>query len=322
MIWLALCAFVVLFLTIIISYGCYRFAFYAAPKRERSDIEVPQGQAYEVFHDDMIRWIKEARMMQHEDVSIMSFDGLRLCGKFYEFAPGAPIELMFHGYRGTAERDLSGGVQRCFKLGRSALIVDQRCSKGSEGHVITFGINEHRDCMDWINFMVDYFGPDVKIILTGISMGAATVMMAAGHNLPANVIGVLADCGYNSAKDIIYKVIRQMRLPPAVCYPFVKLGARLFGRFNLEEYSPEEAMRNCTVPVIFFHGTQDDYVPCEMSRVNYDACVSRKKLVLIPGAGHGLSYPVAPDTYLSELRDFFGPGASYQGQPDCANFHV
>lgn len=306
----------VILLTVLISYGCYRFAFYAAPKRNRPDIEVPQGAAYAVFHEDMINWIKEARRMTHEDVAITSFDGLKLCGKFYEYAPGAPIELMFHGYRGTAERDLSGGVQRCFKLGRSALIVDQRCSGGSEGHVITFGIKEHRDCLSWIDFMLEHFGSDVKIILTGISMGAATVMMAAGHELPANVIGVLADCGYNSARDIIYKVMRQIGLPPSVCYPFVKLGARLFGQFDPDAYSPEEAMRNCKVPVIFFHGTQDDYVPWEMSRVNFDACASRKKLVLIPDAAHGLSYPVAPDTYLSELKDFFGPEASCEKQPD------
>ena len=157
----------------------------------------------------MVAWMKEARKLVTEEFSIVSFDGLRLYGKFYEYEPDAPIELMFHGYRGSAERDLCGGVQRCFALGRSCLIVDQRTSEKSEGHVISFGINERRDCRAWVDFAVEHFGPDVKIVLTGISMGAATVMMAAGEPLPANVIGVLADCGYTSAKDIIKKVIRQ-----------------------------------------------------------------------------------------------------------------
>ena len=154
--------------------------------------------------------------------------------------------------------------------------------------------------------MVEHFGPDVKIILCGISMGASTVLMAAGKPLPKNVIGVLADCGYNSAKDIIKKVIRQMHLPADISYPFVKLGAKLYGHFDLEETSPEEALKHCKIPVIFFHGESDDFVPCEMSRANYEACASRKRLVTIPGAGHGLCYPVDPEKYLSELRDFFG----------------
>ena len=218
---------------------------------------------------------------------------------------------MFHGYRGNAESDLSGGVQRCFKLGRSSFIVDQRCSRKSGGNVITFGINEHRDCLCWIDFMIEHFGPDVKIILTGISMGASTVLMAAGKPLPKNVIGVLADCGYSSPKDIIKKVIRQMGLPASVGYFFVKLGARIYGHFDLEETSPESALKNCTVPVIFFHGEDDAFVPCDMSRINYEACSSKKKIVTVPGAGHGLSYPVAPEKYLASLREFFGEEASY-----------
>lgn len=291
---------------------CYRIAFYAPRSEAASDeIEIPKGEIYEEFRDAMITWTREVRSMPHEEMNIASFDGLNLHGKYYEYAPGAPVELMFHGYRGTAERDLSGGVQRCFKLGRSALIVDQRCSGNSGGKTITFGINEHRDCLSWVDFMIDRFGPDVKIILTGISMGASTVLMAAGRDLPPNVIGVLADCGYNSARDIISKVIRQMGLPPAVCYPLVKLGARLFGGFDLDEFSPEEAMKRCKVPVIFFHGDQDELVPCEMSRINYEACGCRKRLVIVSGAGHGLSYPVAPEAYLDALWDFFGAEASH-----------
>jgi len=141
-------------------------------------------------------------------------------------------------------------------------------------------------------------------------MGAATVLMAAGTELPPNVIGVLADCGYDSPKSIIKTVIRQMGLPAELAYPFVKLGARIYGHFNLEETSPVEAVKNCKLPVIFFHGEADDYVPCEMSRENFESCASKKRLVTIPGAGHGLSYPAAPEVYLQALREFFGPEAS------------
>lgn len=291
------------------AYGCYRFAFYVPPRKPVAAdvIETPEGAVYDPYREKMEMWIREARAMPHEDVQIQSFDGLKLVGKFYEYAPGAPIEIMFHGYRGCAERDMSGGVQRCFKVGRSALVVEQRCSRDSEGNTITFGVKEHRDCLKWVEFAVDHFGKDVKIILTGISMGAATVLTAAGEPLPENVVGVLADCGYTSAKEIMYEVMRKMKLPPKLCYPFVKLGARIFGHFDLDETSPLEAMKNCTVPVIFFHGEDDDFVPCQMSRANFEACTARKRLVTIPGAGHGLSYAVQPQRYLQELRDFFDP---------------
>ena len=296
----------------LLAYICFRIAFYAplSKRAPAGTVNLPAGSVYGPFRESIEKWAQEVRAMPHEDVSITSFDGLTLWGRFYEYAPGAPIELMFHGYRGSAERDLAGGVQRCFQVGRSALVVDQRCGGRSDGDVITFGVREHRDCLSWVDFMLRHFGSDVKIILTGISMGAATVMIAAGKPLPPNVIGVLADCGYTSAKDIIQKVTRQIGLPPKLSYPFVRLGARIFGKFDLEEVSPVESLKNCTIPVIFFHGESDDFVPCRMSRINYDACASRKKLVTIPGAGHGLSYPVAPEAYLQALEEFFDNSAA------------
>ncbi len=308
--WIALgilAALAVLFF--LICYICFRMAFYVTRRKDdycEDKIEIPEGDIYELFREKIEKWSRETLNMPCEQFSITSFDGLTLYGKYYEYAPGAPIELMFHGYRGNAQRDLAGGVQRCFKLKRSALIVDQRTSGKSGGNVITFGINEHRDCLGWVDFMIKHFGEDVKIILCGISMGASTVLTAAGNKLPQNVIGVLADCGFSSAKDIIKKVIRQMGLPADLGYFFVKLGAKIYGHFDLEETSPQEALRKCTLPVIFFHGENDDYVPCEMSKINFDACTSRKMLVTIPNAGHGLCYPVAPEKYLKALEDFFG----------------
>jgi dipeptidyl aminopeptidase/acylaminoacyl peptidase len=273
---------------------------------------IPEGAIYEKFRDVMEQWANETKALEKQEFSITSFDGLTLYGNFYEYQNGAPIEIMFHGYRGSALRDLSGGVQRCFKLKRSALIVDQRAAEKSDGNVISFGVNEHKDCLKWIDFAINHFGSDVKLILTGISMGASTVMMAAGHNLPQNVIGVLADCGYSNQKHIIQKEIERRKLPKEASYFFVKAGAKIFGHFDLEEITPEAALKKCTVPVIFFHGENDQFVPCEMSRICYDACNSKKMLITIENAGHGLSYPVAPEKYVAALKEFFGEEASYQ----------
>lgn len=298
---------VLIFLTFLTAYICFRLAFYVPRKKKTNPDEfpIPEGEIYEPYRKIMVDWMKATRKLPCEEFNITSFDGLNLHAKYYEYAPNATVEIMFHGYRGSAERDLCGGVKRCFTLGRNVLLVDQRTSCGSDGNVISFGINESKDCLSWIEFAIHHFGPDVKLILTGISMGASTVIMASGNPLPENVVGVLADCGFSSAKDIIKKVIRQMRLPANLLYPFVKLGAKIFGRFDLEENSPEEAIKNCKVPIILLHGEADDFVPCEMSKRNFDACTSAKQLITVPGAGHGLVFLVDTDRYLKEVCDFF-----------------
>lgn len=295
-------------LVLLTAYICFHIAFYASRKEQpipADGYDLPPGEIYTPYHATMRGWTDEVRTLPSRECTVTSFDGLKLRGKYYEYAPGAPLELMFHGYRGTAERDLCGGVQRCFALQRNVLIVDQRAAGKSEGHVISFGINESRDCRTWIDFAIREFGRDVRIILCGISMGAATVLIAAGRPLPENVVGVLADCGYSTAREIIQKTIKEMKLPPKLAYPFVKLGARIFGRFDLEETSPLEAMKTAQVPIIFFHGESDGFVPCEMSRINYEACSTEKRLVTVPGADHGMAYLVDPEGYLAALREFF-----------------
>lgn len=300
----------ILTLITVTAYVCFYLVFYVSPRRRRAEQKdryaIPSGPIYEPHRELMIQWMKDTDAAPHEEVSITSFDGLTLRGKLYEYAPDAPIELMFHGYRGNARRDLCGGIRRCFSLGRSALIVDQRACGDSDGHVITFGVNESRDCLSWLAFMTERFGPRRPIYLTGISMGAATVMMATAKPLPPNVIGVLADCGYTSAKDIIKKVVRDMKLPPTLLYPFIRLGARLFGHFDLEETPPIEAMKACRLPILFIHGDGDDFVPCDMSRQNHAACSAKKGLVTVPDTGHGLAYLKDPEAYIKALADFFG----------------
>lgn len=296
-------------LSLLLAFICYRMAFYVPDRKsdESKNAPLPDTPMYRQFDELVKEWIIKMRALPCEEMKIRSFDGLELYARYYEYAEGAPIELMFHGYRSSAERDLAGGIQRCFKLGHSAILVDQRCSRKSGGNTITFGINEHRDCLMWVEHVVKRFGPDVKIILCGISMGASTVLMTADKPLPPNVVGILADCGYTTAKDIIKKVIRQMHLPAPLLYPFVKLGARVFGHFDLDADSALESMKKSRLPVLFIHGESDDFVPCEMSRENYEACASVKALMTVPDTGHGLSYPMDQEGYIKTVRDFFAP---------------
>lgn len=298
-------------LILLISAICFFKIFYSPKRKPRADddYELPEGKEYEPLYPQMIEWTKQSRATPHKKVSIQTFDGLTLRGRYYEISPDAPIEIMMHGYQGNSERDLSGGIFRAMNIGHNVLIYDHRGSGKSDGRIITFGINESRDCRSWINYVLTEINPDAKIILSGVSMGGATAMITAGYDdLPDNVVGIVADCGYTSAKAIIKKVMRDMKLPAGLLYPFVQLGARIYGRFNIDEFSPIDQVKKAKLPIIFVHGDKDDFVPIEMSKENYEACGSKvKKLLIIKGAAHGLAYPIAKDEYLKELKEFFAP---------------
>lgn len=296
-------------LAILTSYICYLLTFHNKPYNldpNDDEIKLPGDAIYRIYRKEIIQDIQDVRKIPYQEMAIKSFDGLILKGKYYEYQKGASIELMMHGYRGNGERDLSTGVLRAFKCKRNVLLVDQRASGSSEGKVISFGINEYKDCLKWVDHLIETFGEDVKIYLTGVSMGAATVINAAScDNLPKNVIGVLADCGYDNQKEIIKKYVKDLKLPPSLFYPFIKLGAKLFGKFDLEEIFPIDAVKKIKIPVIFIHGDSDSFVPCYMSENMYKACNSEKSIVIIKGSDHGVAYLVNPDYYIEELNKVF-----------------
>ncbi len=293
-------------IVLLTSYICFLKVF-RTPKRKKlgkGEYDLPPGDIYEPFYPQMREWIHSIRGMKRELFEIESFDGLKLRGYYYEYSPDSPLELIFHGYGGNAERDLSGGVERCFALGRSAVLIDQRGAGMSEGRICSFGINERLDCLEWIKFATRKFGKDRPLIIGGVSMGAATVMMASGENLPKNVVCVMADCGYSSSKKIIKKVVREMKLPPSLVYPFIRLGGMLYGKFDIEETDPVSAVARSKTPIVYIHGDEDDFVPHSMSVECFEATRAPKKLVTIEGAGHGLGFPQNQSKYVESLRDF------------------
>ena len=154
-------AFLVLALFAILIYCFIRVFYYVKPKQlGENEYDVPTGGVFDKHHDQLIAWAKASRELPHEDVCITSFDDLTLRGKYYECNKNAPIEIMFNGYRGNAERDMSGGIERCFKLKRNALVVNQRGCGNSEGKFHSFGINEKKDCLKWVDFCIEKFGKE------------------------------------------------------------------------------------------------------------------------------------------------------------------
>lgn len=301
MIWIIIIAALIL-TAAAISYYAYRKAFLSDRKRQedwdgfirRAGEEGPQVR-------ELMEQLKE---ITAEDVFINSFDGLKLHGRYYHVKDGAPLDIQFHGYNGNAMRDFCGGNKISRESGHNSLLIDQRAHGMSRGKTISFGINERKDCLSWVRYAVERFGEDTEIVLSGVSMGAATVLMASDLGLPKNVKAIVADCGYSSPKAIINKVMRDSGLPDKLMYPFVWLGALVFGKFNLTASSAVSAVSESDVPILIIHGGADDFVPCYMAEEIYKACRSEKKLLIVPGAGHGMSYLVDKDLYEKTVKDF------------------
>ena len=223
------------------------------------------------------------------DIYTQSDDGLKLRARWLPAENPIGSILLFHGYRSCPLADFSAVIPFYHSLGFHLLLADQRSHGKSEGKFITFGIREHEDVLKWIAWHNDNLGP-LPVYLTGMSMGASTVLMAAGRELPPNVRGVCADCGFTDPEAIIREVMRQARVP---AFPLLNIAgwyARLLGGFGLKEYSTLRAMEKCRTPVLMIHGTKDHFVPWEMSKQAYDACRCEKQLILVEGASHGTGY--------------------------------
>ena len=126
-----------------------------------------------------------------------------------------------------------------FTLGYNLLAVDERAHGESEGTYITFGVRERHDVATWAAYAAMHFGPAHPLILDGLSMGAATVLMASELELPASVRGIIADCGFSSPYAIMKSVLH-WRCPWLVSGPLLALTGvftRLFGGFGLREVS-------------------------------------------------------------------------------------
>jgi pimeloyl-ACP methyl ester carboxylesterase len=223
-----------------------------------------------------------------EDVSLRSHDGLRLAGHYIAHPNPNGLFIMVHGYRSSPTNDFSGAVLPIYGMGFSLLLIDQRAHGNSQGHFITFGIRERRDCRSWVDWARERFGADTPMLLYGISMGGATVLMAA-PDLPENVRGIVADSPYSSPVDIIRKTCRDMGIPAAPAMPFIHASARLFAGFSLSELTAAQAVQNTDIPIMIIHGEDDRFVPCSMS-VEIAAANPRIRRYTFPGGGHGISY--------------------------------
>lgn len=299
-------AVVILFVipTLCSSIYAYRRTFYMPKKRVDNSHNVPSNPKYEGIREAMLSLVDELMGLPFEEIYIKSFDGLRLFGRYYHVKDGAPLQIQMHGYRGDAYRDFCGGHKMAREMGHNILLIDQRGHGKSEGNTTTFGLNESRDCVSWAKYASLRFGKDTPIFLVGISMGGACVLTASSQDLPSSVKGIIADCPFSKPKKIIKKVCTDWGLNATLIYPIIRLGALLFGHFNLERTSAEEAVSKTKIPVLLLHGEDDSFVPAYLSDELYSACSSKKFIYKFEGADHGLSYFADTEGYKKACKDF------------------
>lgn len=259
------------------------------------------------FFDALKNGEEKLRGYETETVEITSYDGTALIGHFYPCENPKRIIVAMHGWRSGWDQDFGMIAPFLRQEGCSVLYAEQRGQNGSGGTHITFGLLERYDCLDWVSWVSTHTLPGLPVYLAGISMGATTVLMAAGLELPPCVKGIAADCGFTSPHSIWKHVAeRNLHLNYDLHHSWAE---RLFRRrlhMHAEDVSTLSAMEKCRVPVLFIHGSDDSFVPVEMTYENYKACAAPKELLIVPGAGHGLSYLTEPERYQQSLHAFWG----------------
>lgn len=251
-------------------------------------------------------YAEELKKRESHTVTIRADDGTKLVGHLIEAERPERLIIAMHGWRSSWCKDFGVIAPFWLSKGCSVLFAEQRGQGNSGGDYIGFGLLERFDCLRWAEEIDKLTKGRLPIYLCGVSMGATTVLMAAGDPLPLSVRGVVADCGFTSPKEIWKHIAeKNLHIPYRICDQVANDLCRRKINLGSDEYSCETALKNCAVPVLFIHGSDDTFVPLEMTFRNYKACGGKKHLFIVPGAGHGASYLVDKAGYEKNLLDFW-----------------
>lgn len=244
--------------------------------------------------------------VESEQIELEARDGTRLVGHWYPCEGAQRVIIAMHGWRSSWANDFGMIADFWHDSGCSVLFAEQRGQNNSGGKYMTFGYLERYDCLDWTNWATERTGGQLPIYLCGVSMGAATVLMTAGLELPDSVHGVIADCGFTSAHEIWKHVVeKNLHLSYKIHGYMINSICQKKINANARDISTLTALPNATVPILFIHGSDDTFVPIRMTYDNYKACAGEKRLLVIPGAGHGQSYFIDKERYEKETLRFW-----------------
>lgn len=233
-----------------------------------------------------------------EPDSMVNRQHLTLKGWYYTHPERATHQwaILCHGFGGRHE-EMYDKAPFFDQLGFNIFMADAQGHGQSEGDYIQMGYLDRLDIVDWIQVLLRR-DPEAQIVLYGISMGGATVMMTAGEPLPANVKAIIEDCGYTSVADEFRYQLKQLYHVPS--WPLITTFGWLVRwrlHWRLKAASSLEALKQSRVPMLFFHGDADTFVPASMLDQNYAVAPTPKAKMLVAGAQHGMAALTAGDTY-------------------------
>ena len=295
---------VLLFLLIVFFlalYFVYRISFTNPKSRRLDDYADLDGPIFGPYKEELLPKIKVFKERPYEDLYIKSFDKLKLHARYFEVKGSKKVAIMFHGYRGTIYRDFCAASQIFMDLGYSLITVDHRAHGLSEGRSITFGVRESKDLVSWVDYAKKRFGEGFEYILVGISMGGATVLMAADK---VENVKLLVDCPYTEPKIILKETLKAIKLSPKFFYPLVNLSSIIYGHTNMNKISAFDAVKNTNNKILMVHGDKDVVVPQHISQALYDAYPDKIQYEVFEGANHGCSYMVDTERYIEVITDF------------------
>lgn len=302
--WIFVAILGLMLLFLLVTYLVYLKVFHSDRKHSDNEYELPKGKQYQDNKEIMYKLIDEMKALKYEPISIISYDGTKISARYYHVNDDAPIQIQCPGYKGNTVRDFCGGTKIAREYGHNCLVIEQRGHGASDGKTISFGINEAKDLLEWINYVVNRFGKNTKIVLAGVSMGSATIILASKYGFVENVKCLIADCPYSSVKGIICKVCKDMKLPVKLVYPIIYCAAMIYGKFNMKDGDVVEAAKNINVPILLIHGKADSLISYQMSQDIYDVVNGEKQIELFDNAEHGISYIIDPDNYVKITSAF------------------
>lgn len=242
----------------------------------------------------------------NETVEIKGPSGEKLVGHLRRCINPERIIIAVHGWRSSWNKDFGMIADFWYNNNCTVLYVEQRGQNSSEGEHMGFGMIERYDCLCWANWVINNISHTLPIYLAGISMGASTVLMTLGLNLPENVCGVIADSGFTSAHDI-WKHVSENNLHLSYKMMGFLADSMCKKKINMSSkaYSTKDALKHSNIPVLLIHGTHDKFVPISMTYENYLAANGEKELLIVPGAGHCRSYLVDKHRYETAVSGFW-----------------
>ncbi len=301
---------VIFVICVLITYLTVRLFFYreTPPGFDYASIDV-SGENDEVKerHQRSIDGEKWFMSQNPEDLSIKSYDGLGL--KAYYLPAKEKTQktiICIHGYKCfSGLYEFGSRLQFLHELGLNLLVIDQRSHARSEGRFIGMSIPETDDVKRWCKLIDEKTGPDSKIILYGISMGAATALNVGGEpDRPSSIKAIIEDCGFSSAIDeMAEKITTMAHLPQNPFIPMSKVIIKLTGKFDIDSKIPREQIKNFDGKLLVIHGDSDSFVPTYMHELIYDNAVCEKKKLIVPKADHIMSYYLATDEYQKLVRE-------------------